>query len=515
MNQSYSDQPTDQDELGITGAVEALAAIVSDPLVDSTPLTIGIYGAWGSGKTSTMLMLQRKLDAADQSSATCLPIWFDAWRYTQTDVLWRALLVSIIEQIEDKIVNNDDRLKMLLTRRAQKAGQPTISNDEVTAERKKLQDKLADLLASLYRSVEREESGAITFDWEEASKAVAGTALRIGIASLPIVGNVAKVVEETLKTVQSESAKSVDLSAFAAAVKREKETIYRQHVQSLEQFFQGFAELLHEWVIPAGFRLIVFIDDLDRCLPDQAVNVLEALKIFLDVRGCGFVLGMDRAIIEQGIRVHYQAFALAGETTGEGIPVESRDYMEKIIQLPFEIPPVDEAALSRYLLSRLDGSDEQGQRRYNLSSDQAHHVVEVITIGIERNPRKLKRAYNLFRLIWQLTRISQQSVEPVLIAKLIVIQISYGEVYNYIIGDSRRLVWLEYYAREKKHHSGLDASSQGTIEKLYNRHPRLQDMLGNEQFDGFKALIEKAADGTETFTNLDDLLLRSQRIAAR
>ena len=55
-------------------------------------------------------------------------------------------------------------------------------------------------------------------------------------------------------------------------------------------------------------RLIVFVDDLDRCLPEKAIEVLEAIKLFLEVPGVVFVLGMDREVVERGIEARYGHF---------------------------------------------------------------------------------------------------------------------------------------------------------------------------------------------------------------
>src|SRR5207249_8782079 len=87
----YSDQPATQDELGFAPFATALAAIPQDVALADTPLTIGIYGPWGSGKTSMMRTILDRLD-----HTRCTTIWFDAWRYAQHEALWRALLLSLV-----------------------------------------------------------------------------------------------------------------------------------------------------------------------------------------------------------------------------------------------------------------------------------------------------------------------------------------------------------------------------------------------------------------------------------
>ena len=85
-----------------------------------------------------------------------------------------------------------------------------------------------------------------------------------------------------------------------------------------------FGQLIKEHVTKQGRRLFVFVDDLDRCLPEAAVGALEAIKLFLDIEDCVFVLGMDRHLVEQGIRVRYREFALAPGAEAQDQPVDDR-----------------------------------------------------------------------------------------------------------------------------------------------------------------------------------------------
>ncbi len=98
---------------------------------------------------------------------------------------------------------------------------------------------------------------------------------------------------------------------------------------------------------PADFRqidetqgaLVIFVDDLDRCLPEKTVQVLEAIKLFLDKHGCIFVLGADLNVVRSAVESHYQN----AKITGEG----ASDYLEKIIRLRFELPPIVDHADER------------------------------------------------------------------------------------------------------------------------------------------------------------------------
>src|SRR5690606_16053345 len=124
-------------------------------------------------------------------------------------------------------------------------------------------------------------------------------------------------------------------------------------------------------------RLYIFVDDLDRCTPDGCVMVLEAVKLFFGTRGCVFVMGIDAEIVQQGIEVKYQA----------NPKIRGRDYLEKLVQLPFTLPPVAESAYGKYVQS------------VARSFDFSPVVVELIAKASDGNPRRVKRLVNCLHLI--------------------------------------------------------------------------------------------------------------------
>ena len=86
-----SDQPADEDRLNFAPYAKTLADILADPGTH-TPLTIGVFGGWGRGKTSLMRMVERRLAATEGSDYPVRPVWFNAWLYSQQESLWRALI---------------------------------------------------------------------------------------------------------------------------------------------------------------------------------------------------------------------------------------------------------------------------------------------------------------------------------------------------------------------------------------------------------------------------------------
>lgn len=124
----------------------------------------------------------------------------------------------------------------------------------------------------------------------------------------------------------------------------------REQVRSVEQFQGTLTRLIEREVEGRETTLFVFIDDLDRCVPDEAVSVLEAVKLFLDLPSCVFVLGMDREVVERGILQRYPPIPDPENPGGKPITrVDPRQYLDKIIQLPFTLPPLTQPQVVRYL----------------------------------------------------------------------------------------------------------------------------------------------------------------------
>lgn len=144
-------------------------------------------------------------------------------------------------------------------------------------------------------------------------------------------------------------------------------------------------ETMADWMsnsrgVRAGRMLVVFVDDLDRCSPENVFQVFEAMKLYLDAPGFVFIVGYDRNVISDAI-LHEKKY---------GEAIKSQDYIEKIVQIVHRIgPPSDDEAQA--LLDSYTEASLTTQYFY----DSARPVV------IERNarnPRRIKRFINGFIL---------------------------------------------------------------------------------------------------------------------
>jgi len=441
------DLPTTKDHLDFEASAATLAGIIGGRNT-ATPITVGVFGTWGTGKTSLMRMIEMALikQSRRRRRLKAHTIWFDAWKYDKERELWRALLMRVLEAV-----------------RAVAEGRPTSEHDVRTdggespyseEEREKIVQRLDDMAASLYREVEREELGRVEVDKAELAKAGVKLAGRLVLPFVPGIGFLAEFV----KAAQGEAAKGA-LDALFDAVQRQKIAVHRDQVRFLAQFQHDFRTLIAEYIVAHKRRLVIFVDDLDRCLPEKAIEVLEAIKLFLDVEGCVFVIGVDREVIERGIQVRYRelqrALGVEGEETRQLPVIRGADYLEKIVQLPFILPPVEAGQVATFIRETMKQFPEDDDR-----------CVDVFALGVERNPRKIKRCLNVFLLLWNLALKRGKApgvIRPVLLAKVVVIQQRYSDLYQLLIEEPERLARLEAYFREEKRREEEQAARRAEL----------------------------------------------------
>lgn len=462
IDYDFNDNPAKKDSFGFATIAKALAEIIESRPQEDTPLTIGVYGPWGSGKTSLMRMLQDVLGGITPSpmeprgelerpQTRTVTVWFDAWRYARHEgALWRALLICVIETIREQLLGSDqlhgDWLKKYAgaqRERARAKGESERPDDAaVWAE---LNSQLNELIDSLYRTVEREELGQVELDWSKAGPLVARGLLRIGLSAVPGGSLTYPLVDKAVEASAQEVGKGSDFEQLFGVLRRQRSKIYRDQIQSLEQFHRSFRRLVQTWFTGASVpqRLVLFIDDLDRCLPEHTVGVLEAIRVFFDIEGCVVVLGIDHDIVARGVRVHYKAL----QGNDDSPPIEGRDYLEKIIQIPIFVPLLQEKDVRPFIHQRLSWlRDDQGVID-EVARDQ---VIHAFYHGLPRNPRVCKRALNMLFVLDRLARDVEQRNGQLfsrpLLAKLVVLRYRYPGLYDYLAHDQRRLIALEQKA---------------------------------------------------------------------
>ena len=151
---SHTDRPTTQDSLQFSDFRPTLLETLR---TTGTPLTLGVFGNWGTGKTSLLRMLKRDLDEGDHPGPL-RTVWFTAWKYDRHEALWRAFILRVLDALHP-----DHEARQAgegATTKKKARGKSAKKDDQA-----KLLEKLQRLQESVYRPVEWQEMGRLTAEW--------------------------------------------------------------------------------------------------------------------------------------------------------------------------------------------------------------------------------------------------------------------------------------------------------------------------------------------------------------
>lgn len=378
-----NDQETATDLLHYEAIAQTIVSLILK--TPKAPMTIGVHGDWGAGKSSVLKMIEGSF--AGQDRVLCL--WFNGWAFEGFEDAKIVVIETIVEELRrarpttakvaeaaKKVLKRVDWLKLV-----QKAGGYAFTVATGIPTFGQMSD-FCDLVTSF---VSKAQAGATAGDFEEA----------------------AKKAGEFIKEAPGDSS---NLS---------------EHIHA----FRGeFKELLEAADID---QLVVIVDDLDRCLPKTAISTLEAIRLFLFVDHTAFVIGADEMMIEYAVREHFPDLP-----PSSGPVSYARNYLEKLIQVPFRIPALGAAETRVYVTlliaeSVLGSTDErfvrllraaredmkqpwksrgldqlavetamQGEvpQEIKLALTMSAHVTGILSEGTRGNPRQIKRFLNSMML---------------------------------------------------------------------------------------------------------------------
>lgn len=351
----------------------------------TSPFTLGVYGEWGEGKTTFVNFLRHYIEELAEEPQTgrktVLFIPFSAWPHSTSDTLWRALIIAIAKGLYE-ITDDDPEITQADVQKQPRDGGlwPLASDfllrdalilrkppdpEDPKAEYRKL---LSQLDRTAYGSISKNADQHVQINQEVALMTIVNGAITALGAVSPLVAQL-----RTLFGMQEK----IDVSAL---LQREKNSATRTIIESANEFKTLFGQVVKDK--SKGRRVFVFVDDLDRCLPDVALDVLETIKILLDDTGCIFIVAADEHLIGQGLRLRYRAMLDHGDSqqVKEFFAQKGREYFEKIIQFGVHVPPRTLA---------------QG---YTFLAAQFPHwasASDIIQTAIGGNPRRLKQYCSL------------------------------------------------------------------------------------------------------------------------
>lgn len=268
------------------------------------PVTIGVHGDWGAGKSSVLEMIEAGF--ANTDDVLCLK--FNGWRFQGFEDAKIALIEGIVTGLVEK--------------------RPALT-------------KAAAAVKDVFSRI----------DWLKAAKRGGGLAMT-AFTGIPTPDQIGAIVG-SLEALVADPAKIATKENLTAAVDEVKAVLKPGESKNVPEEVEAFRKAFDRLLKDAGIKqLVVLIDDLDRCLPDTAIETLEAVRLFVFTARTAFVVAADEAMIEYAVRKHFPDLP---DSTGSRD--YARNYLEKLIQVPFRIPALGETETRIYVTLLLAGAE--------------------------------------------------------------------------------------------------------------------------------------------------------------
>lgn len=427
----WKDIETSEDLLGYRFHAKLLKEIVLDKSM--LPTSIGIFGNWGYGKSSLMLLLEKEINeeiamhVAEGNTPRILQVRFNGWQYESYETTKYSLIQVLLDSVEKYLSDNRDIFDKL----------------DIILKRINLL-KLGVLLLKKYV-------------WDKIPNAIK--------SNLPTADDLKKCVGVD------------DITKFQNEFQNEHTSL----------FVTKFRTLLESIVEDAKFdSIIVYIDDLDRCSGEKMIECIEAIKLFLNVKNTAFVLGADERMVERAIKEHYPEI----EQDKRQIYSPFSDYLEKLIQIPYRLPRLSLNEQYTYILFLLlkskypnffnavikdyndyknkepFGNYDAEKMRATLGENKIPDVealipiIPMMTRFLNGSPRQLKRFLNTFDLRMRMVQVANiREIEPTVLAKLMLLEYNFKyqrlfeSLYGMqLLGDGiiDKIGEVEECARQKK-----------------------------------------------------------------
>lgn len=313
----WKDSETEIDYLDFSYIVEIMKDTINDEKL--LPSCIGLYGDWGSGKSSLMHMCKKQLEEQKDGTVCLL---FNGWLYESYDDAKTAILASILDGIK---------------------------------ECRELSGAAKITLKALYDSIDK-------------FKVIKG-GIKFGI-DMAVTGGLGAITNLAIKEITKKAkkvAEDVDEETMLQAIKDKLD--YKEVREDIREFREKFAELIEE----AGIKkLVIFVDELDRCNPATILDTLEAMRLFLFSGNVSFVIGADERHVTYAIRSKFDDI--------EGINMDiGKEYQEKLIQYPIRIPYTEKCVISFVDIYPKNKKNMDGLSSYELNDDELREFAEKLS----------------------------------------------------------------------------------------------------------------------------------------
>lgn len=404
----WKDSETKSDYLNFDYLIDAVESIAMD--VKLTPSTIGVYGDWGSGKSSLMQMVEEKIKAEHKEDACC--IRFNGWLFEGYEDAKTAFCGSILDALRtEKTI-------------------PAQVKTRITKLLKKVDGKKILM-----------KGGSVALD----------ILLTGGLGSITYltIDAITNALKDNLSNATAD-----DIKEVLKGVLTENKNQSTSNRNDIKVFQEEFKKILDESKIE---HLVIFVDELDRCTPDTILDIFAAMRLFLFVEKTSFIIGADSRLVDYAIKSRYKNIA------GNELDI-SKEYLEKLIQYPVTIPKLDELELERYLTCLLLEKDIDNiaecvksndiyepisqDKLIECHKDKEDKIKEALVLSriispilaakLNGNPRQCKRFLNTLFMRIQMAKTRHVNLDKKVLSKLMLLEYFKESMYADVMNPNNR-----------------------------------------------------------------------------
>ena len=452
----WPDKETEIDYLNFGYMVDMVVDIATNR--ELSPSTIGVYGDWGSGKSSLMKLARKKIEKKNSktgeeiNTVKTLCIEFNGWLFEGYEDTKTSLCGTILDALADE---------------------------------KRFSKEVTDYARELIKKIDFNK--------------ILGKGVKYGLDFF-MTGGIGVLTDLSLSSLLSTikanagEVQAKDIEEILSKLKKNDKTR-----TEIKNFRNEFKDLLEKSKVE---NVVVFIDELDRCLPDTVLEVFEAMRLFLFVEGMSFVIGADERLIQYSIKSKYK------EVPGNNLDI-GKEYLEKVIQYPLCIPQLTQAEVNQYLacllLKQTLADDEKFNKIldivYDLTPNQdfsmeqisdkapdiaesckqdmalARQISSVLAPSINGNPRQCKRFLNTLSMRLKLAQARNVTLDKNILAKLMLAEYFNPEFFKAVTKPENRELFKSFEKGEELNDDNPFAiwKEKDWVKKWMQNDTRLED----------------------------------------
>lgn len=460
----WSDTESKEDYLNFGEVSQIVTEILETEAM--LPVSIGVFGNWGAGKSSLLNLIEQQIKPDEW-----IVIKFDAWLYQGFDDARAALLEVIASHLVQVAKDNETIL--------QKSKNLFSRIDGL---------RLAGLVAE-------------------------GVALAAGFPAVGLVSRIFGTAQNALDGIQDEAESKQFAETGKEIVDSSKNLIKPEEKQTPPQQIDAFRKEYGEILQDLGKKLVIVIDNLDRCLPANAIQTLEAIRLFLFLNRTAFIIAADEEMIRHSVAEHYKDLSYRHQI----------DYLDKLIQIPIRVPKAGVLEIRAYLymlyaihqklsteklenLRRfLEAHLQQSWKNQSLKPEEVTQMIggqnnQALLADFERanrispllanspnihgNPRIVKRILNTIKMRTKIADKRQIPLNEAVITKLVIFErcvdsdvvIKFYQLINEKEGKLELLKELENNHEQNLSTLSENKSIQEFIKEWVKLEPKLSDV---------------------------------------